>query len=174
MNLPSGKRRPTLFVLGAAVATAAAWWALTPDPKPGRPGTQVPLERDTSFPERREAQPSTPPLAASEAPREAASLLPDGLYVCNVWLGSSLITLGKLELRGGEYRGPANAPSGPFQPLSIDAAGQLASSPNFSQLASTGATIGRSYVSGKPGAEAFTVEYVTGRGSRESMDCTRG
>ncbi|MEI9849796.1 MAG: hypothetical protein WDN24_01805 [Sphingomonas sp.] len=133
------------------MATAAAWWALTPDPKPGRPGTQVPLERDTSFPERREAQPSTPPLAASEAPREAASLLPDGLYVCNVWLGSSLITLGKVELRGGEYRGPANAPSGPFQPLSIDAAGQLASSPNFSQLASTGATIGRSYVSGKPG-----------------------
>lgn len=187
-NQPFTKRRPALLILGTAAAAAVAWWALAPDSRPRQPAPQLLRERDTSFLETLKRRPTSddatapaaaapadaPLPAAPEAPVTTTFPLPDGLYVCNIWLGSSLITIGKVELRGGAYRGPANEPSGPFEPLSIDGTGQLAWSPHFSQLASTGAVIGRSYVSGKPGAEAFTVEYVTGRGSRESMDCTRG
>lgn len=120
-----------------------------------------------------------PGTAAPPAPPQAATstALPDGTYACTTWIfgagGGRSIVLGYVEISGGTYRGPSQTPSGPFQPLPIDGAGEISWSPNFSSLAAAGSTIGRSYVSGKPGAPAFTVEYRNASGSRESMDCVR-
>ncbi|MEO7053687.1 MAG: hypothetical protein ABI191_01825 [Rhizomicrobium sp.] len=114
--------------------------------------------------------PAQPPKAPEAATGKS---LPAGMYACQIWSGSMLMTLGKVEIKGATYRGPSNTPTGPFKPLVIDAAGMMSWSPNFSQLASTGAVITRSRISGTPAQPAFTVEYTTGRGYRESMDCTK-
>lgn len=118
---------------------------------------------------------ATAPAAKSpaKAPAATGKTLPNGLYTCQIWSGSMLMTLGKVEIKGATYRGPAHTLSGPYKPLKIDGAGQMTWTPNFSQLASTGAVITGSRISGTAAAPAFTVEYKTGRGYNESMDCTR-
>ncbi len=119
--------------------------------------------------------------ALTPAPRQVAVLsqassaaggrtLADGVYACSAWLGSSLMSLGEVEVRGGQYRGPSHDQSGTFRPLDIDGAGRMTWSPNFSQLAAAGATLGRSQLNDDGG---FTVEYLTARGYRESLECAR-
>jgi len=98
---------------------------------------------------------------------------PDGRYAGNIWLNQSLITLGKVDIKAGSYRSPSNQPSGAYKPLQIGDAGRMIWSPQFSKLDSTGTKITGSRISGTPAQPAFTVEYLTGRGYRESMACTR-
>ena len=111
--------------------------------------------------------------AGRPAATASAAGLPNGRYRCDIWLGGGLATLGFVDILDGGYRGPSNDPTGGYTPLSVDAAGRMAWSPTFSQLAATGGVITRSTVSGTPSAPGFTVEYTTGRGNLESLDCTR-
>lgn len=111
--------------------------------------------------------------ASTQSVRPSGTSLPDGRYTCQIWIGSSLSTLGYVDVKGRTYRGPSHSPTGPFKPLALDGAGRMTWSPNFSSLAATGATITGSRVSGTAARPAFTVDYTTGRGYKESMDCTR-
>lgn len=115
-------------------------------------------------------------LSAGLSPAAAqprAGALPDGRYTCQIWIGSMLSTLGKVDIKGRTYRGPSQAPSGAFKPLNIDSSGKINWSPTFSQLAAAGATITDSRVSGTAAKPAFEVNYTTARGYKESMECTR-
>lgn len=109
-----------------------------------------------------------PETPATPSPASGGGLA-NGRYVCKIWMGNSLATLGVVEVRDGAYRGPSHNPSGPFTPLRINASGQIAWAPNFSQLAATGAVIKQTTVS----KSGFTVDYTTRRGWSESMDCDR-
>lgn len=174
----NGDRRITLDEYLAGAGRSASRPATTDDP--AAEDADLDIDDDSDAPgadtdAAAAAKPASklPTPATATTPKATAVTLPNGLYTCNIWMGQSLTSLGKVEIKAGTYRGPANTPSGAYKPLVIDGAGQLSWSPQFSQLAATGATITGSRISGTPAKPAFTVEYLTGRGYRESMDCTR-
>lgn len=172
----NGDRRITLDEYLAGSARSASRPATIDDA--AAEDADLDIDDDSDAPDAADAAAAAKPAAkaaapAAAAPKATATTLPNGLYTCNIWMGQSLISLGKVEVKSGTYRGPAGTPSGPYKPLVIDGAGQMSWSPQFSQLAATGATITGSRISGTPAKPAFTVEYLTGRGYRESMDCTR-
>jgi len=111
--------------------------------------------------------------AAQAQGGQRGSALPDGRYTCQIWIGSMLSSLGKVDIKGRSYRGPSHTPSGAFKPLKMDGAGNIDWSPKFSQLSATGATINGSRVSGTAAKPAFEIDYTTARGYKESMECTR-
>ncbi|NYZ17018.1 hypothetical protein HL658_31130 [Azospirillum sp. RWY-5-1] len=81
-------------------------------------------------------------MAASVAPA-ANGAVPDGAYKCQMWMGSSYVSLGTVRSVGGV--------------LTPD------------PLAKVGATI----TGVTPSAGGITINYTTARGYRESMDCAR-
>ena len=114
----------------------------------------------------------TTPVASHPAPPRGATL-PDGRYTCQIWIGSMLSTLGFVDIKGRSYRGPSHTPTGPFKPLATDAAGRILWHPNFSSLASAGATITGTRITGTAAKPAFNVDYTTRSGFKESLTCSR-
>ena len=123
-------------------------------------------------PDRMGTRGATTPVS-TQALRPSGTSLPDGRYTCQIWIGSMLSTLGYVDIKGRTYRGPSHTPTGAFKPLAIDATGRMTWSPNFSSLASAGATITGSRVSGTAAKPAFNVDYTTARGYKESIECSR-
>jgi hypothetical protein len=113
-------------------------------------------------------------LAMASSNAAAAQPLPDGRYTCQIWIGSMLSTLGHVDIKGRSYRGPSHTPAGPFKPLATDAAGRILWQPNFSSLASAGAKITGTRITGTAAKPAFNVDYTTRSGFKESLTCSRG
>jgi len=115
-----------------------------------------------------------PTFGAQGSKGGGAKTLPDGRYACQMWIGRSLSTLGYVDIKGQSYRGPSQSPSGPFKPMTIDGDGRIGWATTFSQITASGGTILGSRVSSTArSGPAFSVDYRTASGYRETIDCTR-
>ena len=113
------------------------------------------------------------PMAGAQGNKAAGKTLPDGRYACQMWIGRSLSTLGYVDIKGQAYRGPSQSPSGSFKHMTIDGNGRIGWSPTFSQITAAGGAIQGSRVSGTAKSPAFSVDYTTAPGYKETIDCTR-
>jgi len=116
--------------LGMPSRSGAA--AVAPNP----PRAAAPAARRTA--PAAQGRPATVPQRAA-----AAGRIPDGAYRCQMWSGSSYVSLGTVR--------------------SVD--GRL----NTDLLGKVGAT----FTGATPTADGVTINYTTARGYRESMDCKR-
>lgn len=111
-----------------------------------------------------------PPLSPAHAQEVGAGTLADGRYICQIWIGSMLSTLGKVDIKGRTYRGPSHTPAGPFKPFAVKN-DEISWPLNFSQIAAAGGRITGARVS--KGGRSFVVSYVTKSGFKEGMECAR-
>lgn len=81
--------------------------------------------------------------AASVAPAQGSTRIPDGTYKCSIWIGSSYVSMGTIR--------------------------SVRNSLDTNILRKVGAT----FIGATPTREGVTVNYTSKSGYKESMDCKR-
>lgn len=108
-------------------------------------------------------------LAASGA--EAA--VPSGVYGCTGYMGSTLMPMGTIEIKGSTFRyaAPGDKP-GAFKPYTVDGAGKISWNGPMGALNEAPSRIKDSYVETKPGYRSIIVKHQpTGNGFTMTMGC---
>ncbi|MBX3076865.1 hypothetical protein KF913_23350 [Candidatus Obscuribacterales bacterium] len=97
---------------------------------------------------------------------------PDGTYACVLWTAGMMVNIGKLEIKGNQYRG-LNKASG-FHPYTIDGNGNMALSAGLNGMPDGFTMKSVGYVgTGSSGKDLIHIKYIGRNNAHEKMDAIR-